>query len=171
MKPIPFQTAPSPAPSCLSLFGEIRRRAEAPRRHWKILLSLSVLFFLAGGAGLFLHIDRRPDLPLLEKRFRLLLTWTLPEAHCDDVRLSGLRRRGDRWVATYRFLVHATEGAETSPAIRSRLHRRFPECGALLFEKGKACTVEERVLFVPVAPHGLIPQQVLEDHPELLSQM
>lgn len=136
-----------------------------------MLAPLSLLFLLAGGAGLFLHADRRPDLPLLEKRFRLLMTWTLPEVHCDDVRLSGLRRKGDSWLATYRFLVHATEGAEASPLIRSRLYRRFPECGALLFEKGKACTVEERVLFVPVAPQGLIPEQVLDKHPELLSQM
>ncbi len=132
-----------------SLPEGLRLCASRLRLRWRLLLPLSLFFFLAGGVGLFIHANNRPDLPLLEKRFRLLMTWTLPEVHCDEVRLSGLRRKGDQWLATY----------------------RFPECGPLLFERGKACTVEERVLFVPVPVHGLVPESVLRDHPDLLSQM
>ena len=124
-----------------------------------------------GLAGLFLRPDRRPDLPLLQKRFELLMTWTLPEIHCDDMHLSGLHKQGKEWLATYRFVVYATQGSEASPVIRARLKRRFPECGELLFQTGKACTVEERVRFVPVQQHGLVPEKVVLDYPELLSQM
>lgn len=155
---------PSPAPGLRLHAGRLRPR-------WRILLPLSLIFLLIGGVGAFMHANHRPDLDLLEKRFRLLITWTLPEAHCDDMHLSGLRRKGDQWLATYRFLVSATQGSETSPDIRALLLRRFPECGPLLFERGKACTVEERVLFVPVPAIGLVPETVLRDHPDLLSQM
>ena len=117
------------------------------------------------------ELDRRPDLPLLQKRFELLMTWTLPEIHCDDMHLSGLRKQGKEWLATYRFVVYATQGSEASPVIRARLKRRFPECGELLFQTGKACTVEERVRFIPVQQYGLVPEKVVLDHPELLSQM
>lgn len=172
MKPL----SPPDALNTASMFGPslpegLRLCAGRLRLRWRLLLPLSLFFFLAGGVGLFIHANNRPDLPLLEKRFRLLMTWTLPEVHCDEVRLSGLRRKGDQWLATYRFLVSATQGSETSPAIRALLNRRFPECGPLLFERGKACTVEERVLFVPVPVHGLVPESVLRDHPDLLSQM
>ena len=99
------------------------------------------------------------------------MTWTLPEIHCDDMHLSGLHKQGKEWLATYRFwrLCH-TEPPEAS-VIRARLKRRFPECGELLFQTGKACTVEERVRFVPVQQHGLVPEKVVLDYPELLSQM
>ena len=85
--------------------------------------------------------------------------------------LSGLHKQGKEWLATYRFVVYATQGSEASPVIRARLKRRFPECGELLFQTGKACTVEERVRFVPVQQHGLVPEKVVLDYPELLSQM
>ena len=99
------------------------------------------------------------------------MTWTLPEIHCDDMHLSGLHKQGKEWLATYRFVVYATQGSEASPVIRARLKRRFPECGELLFQTGKACTVEERVRFVPVQQHGLVPEKVILNYPELLSQM
>ena len=99
------------------------------------------------------------------------MTWTLPVIHCDDMHLSGLRKQGKEWLATYRFVVYATQGSEASPVIRARLKRRFPECGELLFQTGKACTVEERVRFIPVQQYGLVPEKVVLDHPELLSQM
>ena len=124
----------------------LRRCARNASTRWKILLPLSVCFLLAGLAGLFLRPDRRPDLPLLQKQ-------------------------GKEWLATYRFVVYATQGSEASPVIRARLKRRFPECGELLFQTGKACTVEERVRFVPVQQHGLVPEKVILDYPELLSQM
>ena len=149
----------------------LRRCARNASTRWKILLPLSVCFLLAGLAGLFLRPDRRPDLPLLQKRFELLMTWTLSEIHCDDMHLSGLHKQGKEWLATYRFVVYATQGSEASPVIRARLKRRFPECGELLFQTGKACTVEERVRFVPVQQHGLVPEKVILDYPELLSQM
>ena len=136
----------------------LRRCARNASTRWKILLPLSVCFLLAGLAGLFL----RPE---------LLVTWTLPEIHCDDMHLSGLHKQGKEWLATYRFVVYATQGSEASPVIRARLKRRFPECGELLFQTGKACTVEERVRFVPVQQHGLVPEKVILDYPELLSQM
>ena len=117
----------------------LRRCARNASTRWKILLPLSVCFLLAGLAGLFLRPDRRPDLPLLQKRFELLMTWTLPEIHCDDMHLSGLHKQGKEWLATYRFVVYAT--------------------------------VEERVRFVPVQQHGLVPEKVILDYPELLSQM
>ena len=82
-----------------------------------------------------------------------------------------LHKQGKEWLATYRFVVYATQGSEASPVIRARLKRRFPECGELLFQTGKACTVEERVRFVPVQQHGLVPEKVILDYPELLSQM
>ena len=138
----------------------LRRCARNASTRWKILLPLSVCFLLAG-----------PDLPLLQKRFELLMTWTLPEIHCDDMHLSGLHKQGKEWLATYRFVVYATQGSEASHIIRARLKRRFPECGELLFQTGKACTVEERVRFVPVQQHGLVPEKVILDYPELLSQM
>ena len=113
-----------------------------------------------------------PGLPgFFSSRFELLMTWTLPEIHCDDMHLSGLRKQGKEWLATYRFVVYATQGSEASPVIRARLKRRFPECGELLFQTGKACTVEERVRFIPVQQYGLVPEKVVLDHPELLSQM
>ena len=124
----------------------LRRCARNASTRWKILLPLSVCFLLAGLAGLFLRPDRRPD-------------------------LSGLHKQGKEWLATYRFVVYATQGSEASPVIRARLKRRFPECGELLFQTGKACTVEERVRFVPVQQHGLVPEKVILDYPELLSQM
>ena len=99
------------------------------------------------------------------------MTWTLPEVHCDDMHLSGLRKQGREWLATYRFVVYATEGSEASSVIRARLKKRFPECGELLFQTGRACTVEERVRFVPVPPHGLVPETVVNEYPDLLSQM
>ena len=68
-------------------------------------------------------------------------------------------------------MVYATEGSEASPSIRYSLKKRFPECGELLFQIGRACTVEERVRFVPVQPYGLVPETVLHDYPDLLSQM
>ena len=141
------------------------------RTRWKILLPLSLCFFFVGVVGLSLESDRRPNLPLLQKRFELLMTWTRPEVHCDDMHLSGLRKQGREWLATYRFVVYATEGSEASPVIRARLKRRFPECGELLFQTGRACTVEERVRFVPVPPHGLVPETVVNEYPDLLSQM
>lgn len=104
----------------------LRRCARNASTRWKILLPLSVCFLLAGLAGLFLRPDRRPDLPLLQKRFELLMTWTLPEIHCDDMHLSGLHKQGKEWLATYRFVVYATQGSEASPVIRARLKRRFP---------------------------------------------
>ena len=149
----------------------LRRCARNVRTRWKILLPLSVCFLFAGLAGLSFKPDRRPDLPLLQKRFELLMTWTLPEIHCDDMHLSGLRKQGKELLATYRFVVYATQGSEASPVIRARLKRRFPECGELLFQTGKACTVEERVRFIPVQQYGLVPEKVVLDHPELLSQM
>ena len=72
----------------------LRRCARNVRTRWKILLPLSVCFLFAGLAGLSFKPDRRPDLPLLQKRFELLMTWTLPEIHCDDMHLSGLRKQG-----------------------------------------------------------------------------
>ena len=108
-------------------------------------------------------------------RWKILLPlsvcFLLPEIHCDDMHLSGLHKQGKEWLATYRFVVYATQGSEASPVIRARLKRRFPECGELLFQTGKACTVEERVRFVPVQQHGLVPEKVILDYPELLSQM
>ena len=56
------------------------------------------------------------DLPLLQKRFELLMTWTLPEIHCDDMHLSGLHKQGKEWLATYRFVVYATQGSEALPS-------------------------------------------------------
>ena len=83
----------------------------------------------------------------------------------------GCTSKGRSGLPTYRFVVYATQGSEASPVIRARLKRRFPECGELLFQTGKACTVEERVRFVPVQQHGLVPEKVVLDYPELLSQM
>ena len=106
----------------------LRRCARNASTRWKILLPLSVCFLLAGLAGLFLRPDRRPDLPLLQKRFELLMTWTLPEIHCDDMHLSGLHKQGKEWLATYRFVVYATQGSDcllyTSDAAR---HQGPPE--------------------------------------------
>lgn len=65
-------------------------------------------FLLTGFAGLFLRPDWRPDLPLLQKRFKLLMIWTLSEIRCDDVHLPGLHEQGKEWLATYRFVVYAT---------------------------------------------------------------
>ncbi len=146
---------------------------------WKILLPLFFCGLLTGVVALFsltgpiemLRSGQKPDLPQLQKRFELLMTWTLPEVHWDDMHLSGLRKQDDEWIATYRFVVYATEGSAASPAISARLKRRFPECGELLFQPGKACTVEERVRFVTAPPHGLVPETIILDYPELLSQM
>ena len=167
-KPLSDDMAP------LSMFGPsggFSRCARNFRTRWKLLLPLSLCFFIVGIIGLSLESDHRPDLPLLQKRFELLMNWTLPEVHCDDMHLSGLRKQGREWLATYRFVVYATEGSEASPSIRYSLKKRFPECGELLFQIGRACTVEERVRFVPVQPYGLVPETVLHDYPDLLSQM
>lgn len=94
----------------------LRRCARNASTRWKILLPLSVCFLLAGLAGLFLRPDRRPDLPLLQKRFELLMTWTLPEIHCDDMHLSGLHKQGKEWLATYRFVVYATQARKPLPS-------------------------------------------------------
>lgn len=168
--------SPAEMSAPLSQFGPsgpegLQRCARNLRTRWKILLPLSLCFLFAGFAGLSLRPDQRPDLPLLQKRFELLMTWTLPEIHCDDMHLSGLHKQGKEWLATYRFVIYATQGSEASPVIRARLKRRFPECAELLFQTGKACTVEERVRFVPVQRHGLVPEKVVSDYPELLSQM
>jgi len=105
----------------------LRRCARNASTRWKILLPLSVCFLLAGLAGLFLRPDRRPDLPLLQKRFELLMTWTLPEIHCDDMHLSGLHKQGKEWLATYRFVVYATQGPfRPRPTTRPRPGKGHP---------------------------------------------
>ncbi len=141
-----------------------------PYLTWKLVLLIFFCALLAQRSGLVPY-GQKPDLPLLQKRFELLMNWTLPEVHCDDMHLSGLRRQGSEWLATYRFVVYATEGSEDSPVVKTRLSRRFPECGELLFQVGKACTVEERVRFVSSPPYGLVPEKVILEYPELLSQM
>lgn len=91
----------------------LRRCARNASTRWKILLPLSVCFLLAGLAGLFLRPDRRPDLPLLQKRFELLMTWTLPEIHCDDMHLSGAAqaREGVACHLSLRGLRHTGLGS------------------------------------------------------------
>lgn len=141
-----------------------------PHAGWKtaccVLLLCALLTALMSALA---RPEKKPDLPLLQKRFELLMTWTLPEVHWDDMHLSSIHKREDGWLATYRFVIYATEGA--SPAVRTQLKRRFPECRELLDGIGNACTVEERVRFVPSPPHGLVPESVVRDYPELLSQM
>ena len=146
----------------------LRRCARNVRTRWKILLPLSVCFLFAGLAGLFFKPARRPDLPLLQKRFELLMTWTLPEIHCAELHPSGLRKQGKAWIANYRFVVYATQGSEASSVIRARLKRRFHECGELLFQPEQTCTVAERVRFLHVQQYGPFSEKVDHAPPELL---
>ena len=173
---MPLSKFSSQDPNPATMFGPsgpegLQRCFQLMRTRWRILLPLSLLFFALGIIGLSLESGKRPDLPLLEQRFRLMMTWSLPEAHYTEVRLSGLRQQGDEWLATYRFLVHATEGAEESSTLKARLEARFPECGELLFQTGKACTAEEKVRFIPIPEKGLVPDRLVNDYPELLSQL